>query len=153
MNIGPTICINHADRAELEVHLTHCDSSFVPPLTDRVNIQHYAEKLIDKSLRFEAWHREQLIGLIAVYCNDPSKLTAFITSVSVLPAWRGHGIAANLLANCLDHVRQLGFAVLKLEVDSRNQTAVALYRKHGFVTAYANGNLLELILTLAKTKI
>ena len=151
MNIGPTFCMNYADRVELEIHLTHCDSSFVPPLTDRVNIQRYAEKLIDKSVRFEAWHREQLIGLIAVYCNDPSKLTAFITSVSVLPAWQGNGIAANLLASCLEYVRQLGFAVLKLEVDSRNQAAVALYRKYGFVTAYANGHLLKLILTLAKT--
>ncbi len=152
MNIAPTICMNHANRAELEVHLIHCDSSFVPPLSDRVDIRHYAEKLIDKSVRFEAWHGDELIGLVAVYCNDPINLTAFITSVSVLPAWQGHGIAANLLDNCLEHVRQQGFSVLKLEVNSHNQAAVALYRKYGFVTARANGHLLKLILTLAKTK-
>jgi ribosomal protein S18 acetylase RimI-like enzyme len=152
MNIGPTICMNRADRVELEAHLIHCDNNFVPPLSDRVDIQHYAEKLMDKSVRFEAWHGEKLIGLVAAYCNDPTKLTAFITNVSVLPAWQGHGIAAHLLANCLEHVRQLGFGALKLEVDSRNQAAVGLYRKHGFATAHANEHSLKLILTLERTK-
>lgn len=152
MSAQPTIQLNSVDLIELEAHLRSCDDSFVPPLSDRVDIQDYAQKLMNKSMRFEAWQENKLIGLVAAYCNDSKLEAAFITSVSVLPRWQGRGVAARLLDKCLAHLQQMGFAIIELEVDSRSRTAFELYRKRGFSVTHANGHTLKMILTAENTK-
>lgn len=141
---------NRAGVAELTAHLSRCDAAFVPPLSGRVAIDAYAQKMMDKAMRFEAWHAGELVGLVATYCNDPEKRTAFITSVSVLPSWQGRGIAAKLMAHCIDHVRGQGFGYIELEVDQRNLAAVTLYEKYGFATTRIGGTSLIMTMTLGK---
>ena len=45
-------------------------------------------KIADKAARFEAWVDGEFVGFVAAYCNDKEKLTAYITSVSVLQRWQ-----------------------------------------------------------------
>lgn len=138
---------NRAGIAELAEHLTHCDAGFVPRLSTRVDLLAYAQKMVDKAVRFEAWHGGKLVGLVAAYCNDPDKRAAFVTSVSVVPEWQGRRVADTLMGQCLGHVRQQGYAQVELEVDRHSLAAVTLYRKHGFVTTRTSGA--SLIMTLA----
>jgi ribosomal protein S18 acetylase RimI-like enzyme len=126
--------VNRASAAQVAGHLQACDHAFVPPLSERVAIGAYARKIAEKAQRFEAWADGELVGLVAVYCTDPEKRGAFITSVSVAPEWQGRGIASQLVGRCLEHVRAIGFGRIELEVDSRNTGAVALYGKCGFET-------------------
>lgn len=128
----PEFALNKADASQIAMHLRACDSVFVPPLSGRINIDDYARKIADKAQRFEAWTNGDLIGLAAVYCNDPDTQIAFVTSVSMLPIWQGQGIASQLMTNCLNHVRKLGFHHIELEVDAGNTVARALYEKQGF---------------------
>jgi ribosomal protein S18 acetylase RimI-like enzyme len=123
---------NRASAAEVAAHLRVCDRSFVPPLSERVEVDAYAQRIVAHAERFEAWSDDHLAGLVAVYCNDLERRAAFVTSVSVLPFWRAQGLASRLLQACVDHVRQVGFERLELEVDSKNTAATLLYRKHGF---------------------
>ncbi|MDD2702123.1 MAG: GNAT family N-acetyltransferase [Sideroxydans sp.] len=125
--------VNTASAAQIAAHLSHCDDSFIPRLSERVDIRAYADKLAENAVRFEAWAEGMLIGLVAAYCNDQERRTAFITSVSVLPAWTGKGIASTLLAQCISHVRDQHMQLLQLEVASNNLPALKLYEKHGFV--------------------
>lgn len=143
-------CVNRASLAELIAHLSRCDDAFVPPLSGRVVIDAYARKIMDKAMRFEAWRAGELVGLVATYCNDAEKRTAFITSVSVLPSWQGQGIAVQLMTRCIDHVRQEGFGCIELEVDRRNVAAVALYEKYGFGAARNGGSSLIMTMALGK---
>ncbi|HZQ59761.1 MAG TPA: GNAT family N-acetyltransferase [Casimicrobiaceae bacterium] len=122
---------NRASEADIAAHLRRCDEAFVPALGTRVDIDDYAQKLASRSVRFEAWH-DELVGLLAVYCNDEARQLAFITSISVLPHWRRRGIASHLLHDCVRYLRQGGFAQVQLEVDARNAAAVAMYARHGF---------------------
>jgi 2-polyprenyl-3-methyl-5-hydroxy-6-metoxy-1,4-benzoquinol methylase len=92
----------------------------------------------------------ELISLVAAYCNAPDKGTAFITTVSVLPDWLGRGIASQLIKNCVGHVRGLGFARIKLEVDGGNVPALALYRKLGFANVGVSG--LPTVMTMGLKK-
>jgi len=115
------------------VHLSHCDNNFIPTLGSRVEIADYARKIANKTVCFEAWVKGDLVGLVAVYCNNPLMDVAFITSVSVLSEFQGRGIASRLLANCKAHVRKLGFTFIELEVSSINKAASDLYLKHGFI--------------------
>jgi len=132
MSVAPEINLNKAGAIQIAAHLRACDNMFVPPLSGRVDIDSYAKKIADKSIRFEGWVEGELVGLVAVYCNDGATPFAYITSVSVLPQWGGRGIASQLVECCIDHVRKLGVMQIELEVDEKNHAAGNLYKKHGF---------------------
>ncbi|WP_263768663.1 GNAT family N-acetyltransferase [Propionivibrio soli] len=125
---------NSADIDEVVRHLEDCDKRFVPPLGTRVDIRLYAAKLLERAMRFEAWHNGRLIGLVAAYGNDRESGAVFITSVSVLDTWTGRGIASRLLQDCIGQACQLGMQRIVLEVSGDNQAAVAFYANHGFTT-------------------
>ena len=116
----------------LLMHLHRCDDLFVPRLSERMDLDLYAEKIIDYSNRFEAWHKQELIGLVAAYTNDHESRIAYITNVSVLLEWQGQGIASRLLSDCMEHSGHNGFDGLVLEVHLSNMKAIALYQKLGF---------------------
>jgi len=126
---------DRADAAQIAAHLAACDADFVPPLSRRVDIAAYADKLVGHAVRFEAWEGGRLVGLVAAYCNDPDGCRAFVTSVSVLRGWAGRGIAVALMERCLSHARRLGFRRVALEVDAANGPARRLYEKLGFTVA------------------
>ncbi len=142
--------VNQASPAEITAHLLRCDHAFHPALSTRVDIPTYARKIHDRSARFEAWQDKDLVGLVAVYDNDPEGQSAFVTSVSVLPTHQGRGIAAALMRSCIDHVRRLGLACIELEVDQRSEPAIALYRNLGFTTNRAHGTALTMSMTTGR---
>jgi ribosomal protein S18 acetylase RimI-like enzyme len=148
MNGRPDFRRNQATVSEIAGHLRVCDQGFVPPLGERVRIEDYARKIADRSERFEAWADGELVGLVAAYCTDPKQHVAFITSVSVVPAWQGRGIASQLVGRCLEHVRQVGFRRTELHVNSRNPVALALYARHGFVTDSTDGHSITMSLVM-----
>lgn len=129
--------LNKAAMAQLVRHLTDCDADFVPPLSERVGIEDYAGKLSGKATRFEAWSGDELVGLVAAYCNDRERCVAFITSVSVLKGWQGRGIAASLVQQCIAHAKASGMRRISLQVASDNLPAIGLYEKCGFVAGEA----------------
>jgi ribosomal-protein-alanine N-acetyltransferase len=115
----------------LLAHLRAADAGFTPPLSSRVNLADYAGKLATRARRVEAWESDLLVGLIALYANDPDR-GGFITNVSVLPDYQGQGIARELLTRTLALAAELGLPRLRLEVYADNKAALALYRRHGF---------------------
>lgn len=142
--------VNAADAGLIAAHLRACDDTFVPTLSSRVDIEEYAQKLTARSERFEAWSNGVLVGLLAVYCNDLDGRIAYITSVSVMPDSRGHGIASRLIALCVGKVAALGHMAIELEVGTRNEAAARLYEKHGFLSVRASAQTTILRLALGK---
>ena len=134
-------CLNRATAAEIAGHLSRCDADFMPPLSGRVEIDGYAHKIADRATRFEAWIDGVPIGLVAAYCNDSERRTAYITSVSVLQEWQGKGIAAQLMGQCIGHVKKLGFKYIELEVSGDNVGAARLYEKMGFIMNKESGRI------------
>jgi RimJ/RimL family protein N-acetyltransferase len=51
----------------------------------------------------------------------------------VARAWRGRGVGTALLEAAIDWARRAGLHKLTLSVFPHNETAIALYRKFGFV--------------------
>ena len=142
--------VNQSSAAEIVAHLLCANVSFEPSLSSRVDIHAYAQKLQDRAVRFEAWLDEELVGLVASYCNQTDKGKAFVTSVSVLPQCQGQGIAVRLMRQCIEHVQGLGFRQIELEVDHRSLPAVALYQKFGFNTLRRDGSTLIMSMTLER---
>lgn len=127
--------LNKATEIEIAEHLRICEADFIPPLSGRVEINDYAQKIARRATRFEAWSGGALVGLVAAYCNDLEQRIAYITSVSVLHEWNGKGIAAHLMKICINYVKAAGLGQISLEVGNDNVPALKLYERHGFVAS------------------
>ena len=136
--------LNEASELEIVKHLLLCDDNFLPYLSDRVNIIDYAQKIVSKAVRFEAWSEGELVGLVAVYCNDNENSIAYITSVSVLREWMGKGIAGLLIKRCIEYVETSGMKQVSLEVGSNNNHAINLYKKNGFEEEKFKGKIIRM---------
>ena len=134
-----------ADALQVARLLRACDSRFIPPLSQRVDIDAYAAKLATHARQATAWQDGVLVGLVALYCNDLDRHIAFITSVSVDPGHTRRGIAGRLLDEALEIARGAGMQAVELEVDAANEAALALYLRHGFaVTGEAGAGQLRM---------
>jgi ribosomal protein S18 acetylase RimI-like enzyme len=142
--------LNRSNPADITTLLFRTDAYFEPTLSSRVEIPEYAQKLYNKAERFEAWMNQELIGLVATYCNRQGGNKTFVSSVSVLPDCQGQGIAKKLMHQCIEHVQDLGFNQIELEVNQRNLAALALYRKLGFITLHSSGPTLTMRMTLER---
>ena len=127
-----TFKINSGTFPDILDHLRKCQDTFIPPLGNSVDINKYAEKIIDLAVRFEAWDQNTLIGLLAAYFNDEINKHGFITNVSVEKEYNGRGIAKTLLQNCLEFGRKGKFRKIYLKVNKSNLKAITLYEQLGF---------------------
>lgn len=103
-------------------------------------------------MRFEAWSGGTLVGLVAAYCNGREGRFAYVTSVSVLKAWAGQGIAARLLSRSVEHAKDSGMQQVRLEVASDNTSAIRLYEKCGFVAGKATKAFINMELSIVNEK-
>lgn len=140
--------VDVATEAAIGAHLRRCDADFVPRLTERLDVVHYAAKIRAKAATFEAWSGEDLVGLVAAYLNEPGGEEGFVTSVSVEARFQGSGIGDALVHNCIGLARDQGFKCIGLEVHASNKRAVALYRRHGFEASGTKGEFLRMTLSL-----
>jgi ribosomal protein S18 acetylase RimI-like enzyme len=123
---------NKSTPTDILYHLQQCDSNFIMELEQRIDLMTYADKLAQYAQCFEAWENGQLVGLVAIYCNDIQNHHAYITNVSTLTSWQGRGIARNLLNRACDYARESGMTHVQLEVAINNQIAIHLYQQRGF---------------------
>jgi ribosomal protein S18 acetylase RimI-like enzyme len=138
---------NHATPDNVAAHLKECDSGFNPPLSERVDIVAYAEKIHANAERFEAWIDNRLIGMVAAYVNLPDR-SGFITNVSVVGDARGKGIASTLCSQYLRYAQEQNLKSVALEVGKDNTAAIRLYEKLGFTMHSTYGLTLRLQLNL-----
>ena len=148
MTSSPRLTQDEATSAQIADHLRVCAGDFVPPLAGRVDIEAYADKIGSRATRFEAWADGTLIGLVAIYTNDPTGEEAFLTSVSTAPEHHGHGVASALLTRAIQRTRRLGFKRLALEVDPRNDAAIRTYTRAGFALGAGDGRMARMDLEL-----
>lgn len=102
------------------------------PLSQRVNIEEYVHKMKQSGTSFEAWSRNDLIGILVAYINDYINKRAFITYFRVKPEYRGCGIGKKLLNDLFSACQQAHFNTIGLEVDMDNTKALNLYQARGF---------------------
>lgn len=123
--------INRATSADIGDHLRLCDVTFVQPLSDRVNIAEYAEKIRRFGVTFECWCQSRLVALVAAYENEDLD-ELFITSVSTCPTFVRQGIARKLLSEGIKFAKNKGFNSVRLEVDAGSTAAIKLYESIQF---------------------
>ena len=140
---------NTAGLGDILTHLIKCDKHFVPPLSEKIDIKSYSQKLKNNATLFEAWSGSFLVGFVAVYINNHEEKSAFISNVSIEDAYKRKGISSELMQRCIAFVRQKEFVRIILEVNENNEAAVGLYIKFGFSLLSRKNNSIFMQLNLA----
>ncbi len=132
-----------AGEGDIYSHLMECNDTFVSQLAKRINIKEYSTKLFEKTVTFEAWLDNRVIGLVSAYFNDANNAKAYITDVSVKEKYNQMGIASNLMNMCIEYAKRNNYKMVELEVHKDNVAAIKLYNRYGFVQYDSkNDNLL-----------
>jgi ribosomal protein S18 acetylase RimI-like enzyme len=78
----------------------------------------------------------KVVGNVSIYPSempDESGSVWIIANVSVLPAYRGRGIAKKLMRACMETIQSRRGDVAILQVESQNDAARSLYEQLGFL--------------------
>lgn len=134
---------NRANADEIAAHLLRCDDQFTPPLSSRVNILDYAEKLATRSERLELFNNDALVAMVAMYLSSDN---AFISNVSVESAFYRQGIARKLVREAVSLAFRAGASSVQLETGIDNVPAINLYLSLGFRKQRTEGNSQHLAL-------
>lgn len=140
--------VKTATLSEILTHLIACNNDFHLPLSERIDIKEYSQKLFEKSITFEAWAKNTLVGLVAAYFKDISDNSAFITNVSVLKDFMGQGIASKLLQRCVWYAVKENIREIRLEVNKSDNRALRLYKNSEFVVYDLDNDFLKMKMEL-----
>lgn len=120
------------------------------PLTERVDIDAYAEKLLARADICIAVANGSIVGLQALYANDRQTLAAYLPFIAILPEYQRRGLGRTMLGRAVALCRERGMQRLNLAsgVNRENVEAQALYRSFGFRVVAEVGAKLKMSLDL-----
>ena len=100
-----------------------------PPLSERVNLLEYAQKVSEKADTLFIKNSGEEIASCSIYCN---REVGFITSIAVKEEYHKQHIGSEMLKEVKDHARKKGCNRIKLEVYRSNFIAINFYIKNDF---------------------
>lgn len=107
--------------------------SLPDPLSERLDVDAYAEKVIKHGTVLLAMAEQVSLALAAMYANDQDTKRAYVSLLAVRPELRGRGIARELVNACVENARESGMMCIQLRTPETNTRAMQLYARAGFV--------------------
>lgn len=76
---------------------------------------------------------ECLVAVMDLIRDFPEKNVAFIGLFMMNKLYQGKGIGSQIIGECIDYLRKLGFKTVQLGVDKGNPQSLAFWKKNGFI--------------------
>ncbi|SPJ33652.1 GNAT family N-acetyltransferase [Kushneria phyllosphaerae] len=134
---------HHRDRAvSPEAFLRFIEQvehEFEPPLSAQHHLPDYVDKLLRLAEVNYVLYGDDVVAAIACYANDLEHHQAYATFISVLPNYRGSGIARPLLTRGIESCRAAGMHNLRARTWHRGKI-LAFYEEMGFVVERVETN-------------
>lgn len=111
--------------------LCRIDYDFPTPLSRKVDLKEYAVKLSELAFVSASIRGNDIVGCVAMYCNNIDERFAYIPLVAVDKPFRGKHISKALMMNAIVYARENGFKTIGLHTE--NQVALNLYLSLGFI--------------------
>jgi ribosomal protein S18 acetylase RimI-like enzyme len=120
-------------KDEIFIFLNKVDSSFIPiPLSNRINLKLYSEKLAINAMHFSVEEDNCLIGICCCYMNDTKKKKAFISVICIDSEYKGIGLGKKLILECEAHAKKLGYKCVESEVHIENVPSIEMFKTIGY---------------------
>ena len=122
------------DCRRLVDYLLDVDEDFGIPLSSKVQIPVYAEKILQNGRVYVIEEDGLFMALICFYCNDSKNHIAYLPILSTKRQARKKGYARVLIQQMIADCREEH--MVRICCDSVNPVAVSLYKSLGFVEDY-----------------
>ena len=110
--------------------LLKVDKDFPTPLSERVNLIDYATKLASLATISAIIDKDDILGMVAMYCNDKQNGYAYIPLVAVVPEARGRKLSRALMIGAITMAKDNKFSTIGIHTE--NPIALSLYESIGF---------------------
>jgi carbamoyl-phosphate synthase large subunit len=120
--------------------LCSIDRAFFVPLSEKVNIDSYAIKVLSQGVVLIAEYKEQIIGALLGYANDLTSHIAYMSAFGMLESYRSHGIGNQLLSTMKEICIENDMKYMCLYTHKTNESAIRFYKRNGFVERDDPGN-------------
>lgn len=125
--------IKNVCRDEIITYLESVDQLFPVPISQKVNISEYADKLINQAALVVYREHGILMGMAAGYTEHlPDNNLAYLALVGLLPEAQGRGLGGALVKQFIAVAKKAGARGVHLYTDPSNHRAIAMYEKLGF---------------------
>lgn len=112
--------------------LRNVDKQLPVPLSKRVEISKYAEKILEFGNVLTIEIDNIIAAAVMFYTNDKEKHKGYITLISCLKSFENNGYGGLLLKSAEDEARKNGMKYMTLETDLINYKAIAFYSKRKY---------------------
>ncbi|MBE5777390.1 MAG: GNAT family N-acetyltransferase [Clostridiales bacterium] len=120
-------------RENLLRFLTEADRTFPVPLSEKQNLQTFADKLMELATLCVRFDGDSIVSLIAGYTENVQNGMGYMSVAATLPVARGKGYAAALVQEFLQTARDKKLRGVHLYAVHENLPAMRMYAKLGFV--------------------
>ena len=127
-----TIYVGKINKDFFKQYILQYDNDFYEPLSKRVDMDTFSDKINKQSTTFVLVYKEVVAGLIASYFYDLLSQRGFITLVHTIREFRGKHLAARLVEAVKVHAKSINFHAIDLVVYKDNVVAYKLYLSNGF---------------------
>ena len=131
---GVEVIAGHPQKAFIKDYVLKYDKDFYEPLSARVDMDAFSQKLSDMSTTFVVFKDGEVAGLICAYFYQPETKKGFITLVHTKHEYRGQKLSLPLLDAVKNYARKCHFESIDLFVSKQQVSAYNLYSRHGFIT-------------------
>lgn len=131
---GVEVIAGHPQKAFIKDYVLKYDKDFYEPLSARVDMDAFSQKLSDLSTTFIVFKDGAVAGLICAYFYQPETKKGFITLVHTKQEYRGQKLSLLLLDAVKCYARKYHFESIDLFVSKQQVSAYNLYSRHGFLT-------------------
>ena len=120
-------------KNQLLTFLRRVDKSFPTPLSEKCDLEIFADKLLEKADIFYEIDEEEIVSLIAGYTENVVDNLAYVSILATLESHRGRGLGKQCLEKFILLAEEKGMSAVHLYTDRENKAAVAMYLGAGFV--------------------
>lgn len=122
--------LNKISKKEIEVFIKLVDRNFAPPLSERLDLVAYSEKLFQKASTIFIYKKNKPVSGIFFY-KDPESRIIYIPLVATLTQFQGKGYFQLLLNELFKLLKGTLYNIVKLET-WQGSKALNYYIKSGF---------------------
>lgn len=122
------------DKIEVKKFISKIDNLFPVPLSEKVQIDEYCEKILNNGMFIVAKNENnQIIGVLAGYANDTENKISYISILCILPKYRNKHIGTQLLNKFIEISKENKMEKVFLYTHKDNKNAINFYKKNNFV--------------------